>query len=113
MANRGDKPRSGSAHGWRKELCIWLALCMLAAAHLARAAEPIPELTGLVVDQAGALSEDERNALAARLRAIQDAGRAQVAILVSTGTGGEPLADYALRVAEKWQIGRAGRDEAC
>ena len=37
--------------------------------------------------------------------------RAQIAILISTGTDGTPLADYALRVAEKWRLGRAGRDD--
>jgi uncharacterized protein len=77
----------------------------------AAAPAPIPEATGLLVDQAGVLSEGEREALAARLRTIQASGRAQVAILVSGGTGGEPLADYALRVAENWQLGRAKRDD--
>src|SRR6185503_11931232 len=57
------------------------------------------------------LSDDEREALSARLRAVQTSGRAQVAILVASGTDGEPLADYALRVAEKWQLGRAGKDD--
>src|SRR5688572_24064766 len=100
----------------RRSLCRWLAcLCWLAVMALpaARAADSqdIPEATGLLVDQAGALSESEQSGLAARLRAIQDSGRAQVAILVASGTGGEPLADYALRVAEKWQLGRAGKDD--
>jgi uncharacterized membrane protein YgcG len=34
-----------------------------------------------------------------------------VAILISSGIHGEPLADYALRVAELWQLGRAKRDD--
>jgi uncharacterized protein len=75
------------------------------------AVSQVPEPTGLLVDEAGALDEAERSALAARLKAIQDSGRAQVAILVASGTGGEGLADYALKVAEKWQLGRAGRDD--
>src|SRR5215471_1050722 len=109
-----DRPRALSACEWRKRVCqciAWLCLSLLAALNFAQAAEPVPELTGLLVDQAGALSDDERAAVTARLRAIQDSGRAQVAILVSSGTGGEPLADYALRVAEKWQLGRASRDD--
>ncbi len=77
----------------------------------AAAPGPIPELTGLLVDEAGALSEGEQEALAVRLRAIQTSGRAQVAIFISSGTSGEPLAEYALRVAEKWRLGRAGRDD--
>jgi uncharacterized membrane protein YgcG len=52
------------------------------------AVSQVPEPTGLLVDEAGALDEAERSALAARLKAIQDSGRAQVAILVASGTGG-------------------------
>jgi uncharacterized protein len=87
--------------------------CLLAVAGAAHAAAPqaIPEATSLLVDQAHALSDDERAALEQRLKTIQDSGRAQVGMLVSSGTGGEPLSDYSLRVAEKWQLGRAGRDD--
>ena len=72
---------------------------------------PVPEPTSLLVDEAGALTDDERNDLAARLKTIQGSGRAQIAILISSGIEGEPLADYALRVAEKWELGRARRDD--
>ncbi len=86
---------------------------MLAAMDLACAAapRPIPDATSLLVDQAGALSSTERDSLLSSLQSIQNSGRAQVAILISDGTDGEPLADYALSVAEKWQIGRAGKDD--
>ena len=107
-------PRASSACEWRKRVCrciAWSCLSLLTALNFAQATEPVPELTGLLVDQTSVLSDDERAAVTARLRAIQDSGRAQVAILVSSGTGGEPLTDYALRVAEKWQLGRASRDD--
>lgn len=86
---------------------------MLAAMNFACAAAPypIPDAESLLVDQAGALSSAERDSLLSRLQSIQDSGRAQVAILISGGTDGEPLAAYALRVAEKWQLGRAGKDD--
>ena len=94
---------------------IWryLCFCLLAATALACAAAPapIPAPTSLLVDQTGALSAEESAALLARLQAIQTSGRAQVAILISSGTQGVPLADYALQVAESWQLGRAGRDD--
>lgn len=97
----------------KRGVALWLCFCAFAATGVACAAAPapIPEATSLLVDQAGVLSEGEREALAARLRTIQASGRAQVAILISGGTGGEPLADYALRVAENWQLGRAKRDD--
>lgn len=66
---------------------------------------------GLLVDQTGTLSAAEREALTQRLKDIQESGRAQVAILVSSGIGSEPLAAYGLRVAEAWRLGRAGRDD--
>jgi len=90
-------------------------LCMgvLTVAQVAHAAEPvaIPEQTSLLGDQAHALDQAARLALEARLRAIQSSARAQVAILISSGIGEEPLSDYALRVAEHWQLGRAKRDD--
>ncbi len=86
---------------------------MLAGAQCAHAAAPaaIPEQTGLIVDQADVLGADARAALKARLDTIQSAGRAQVAILISSGINDEPLSDYSLRVAEAWRLGRAKRDD--
>jgi uncharacterized protein len=91
----------------------WLCIGLLAAAQCVHAAAPdaIPEQTSVIVDQANVLSEDARAALKARLQKIQSSGRAQVAILISSGIHGEPLADYSLRVAEAWQLGRAKRDD--
>lgn len=94
---------------------IWrcLGFCVIAAAvwECVAAPAPIPAPASLLVDQAGVLSAAEQAALLARLQTIQTSGRAQIAILISSGTQGAPLADYALRVAEDWQLGRAGRDD--
>ena len=91
----------------------WLCFCIIAATNwvCAAALAPIPPPTSLLVDQVGVLRDAERAALLARLQTIQTSGRAQIAILISSGTGGAPLADYALQVAETWQLGRAGRDD--
>jgi uncharacterized protein len=91
----------------------WLCFCVLASIGFARGAEPaaIPAASGLLVDEAGALTDEQRGALVSRLQAIQRAERAQVVIVISKGTAGEPLADYALRIAEAWQIGRKQRDD--
>jgi uncharacterized protein len=96
-------------YGW----IAWLCLCVFAATNGVYAADrhPIPEPTSLLVDEVGALTDAERQHIAVRLKTIQDSGRAQVAILISSGIEAEPLADYALRVAEKWQLGRAQRDD--
>lgn len=88
----------GQISGWT----AWLCFCLFAAAGFVSAAAPypIPEATSLLVDQVGALNDAEREALAARLQAIQMSNRAQIAILVSSGTGDAPLADYASRSSD-------------
>jgi len=96
--------------------CVWIGcfiLCFFATTGcvFAATANAIPPQSRLVVDQARALNNTEKKALEERLRIFQESGRAQVAILISSGTHGEPLADYALRVAETWQLGHAGRDD--
>ena len=94
-------------------MMLGLCACLLAVAGGTSAAEPagVPAQTSVLTDEAGALTPTEADALLARLRAIQHSGRAQVAILISSGTGSASLADYALRVAESWQLGRAGKDD--
>lgn len=91
-----------------------LALLVLAAPLCAAGASPVPRLTGPVVDPAGAL--DAR--WAARLSDLSRAARAQNGgtgpqlqyLLVST-LDGEPIEDYAMRVAEAWKLGTKGKDD--
>jgi uncharacterized protein len=86
-------------------------LCVFAAVAGAATPADVPQATSLLVDEAGALTDADRDALLARLRTFQDDKRAQIAILVSKGTGGAPLSEYSLRVAESWRLGRAARDD--
>ena len=85
---------------------VWLCV----AAPLALSAA-IPEHTGLVVDETGLLDDETQTVLIRRLGAIQNAGRAQVAVLVARETHGQALADYSLQVAQAWKLGHAGRDD--
>lgn len=101
----------------RSTLLVFVAhllLCPLMPTAWAGAANPVvvPVLPpSLLVDQSGTLNATERDALVQRLKAIQASGRAQLAILVSSDIGSEPLSVYSLRVAEAWRLGRAGRDD--
>ena len=95
--------------GWIAGLIIavlWAAQVVYAAA-----LDPVPVQTGLLVDQAGVLSVDARAHFEAKLQAIQKSGRAQVAVLISSGIHDEALAAYSLRVAEEWRLGHAKRDD--
>jgi len=95
--------------GFLRWLCFWVIAAMASLCAAAPASTPAP--TSLIVDQVGVLSDADRAALLARLQTIQDSGRAQIAVLIASGTEGTPLADYALSIAEAWQLGRAGRDD--
>jgi uncharacterized protein len=90
-------------------LCLCLCLCLVVPA--AALCAPVPEATGLVVDETGLLDDEAQDALLRRLAVFQNTGRAQVAILLASGTQGEALADYSLQVAQAWKLGHAGRDD--
>lgn len=78
----------------------------------AQAAEvPVPALSGRIVDQAGVLSLEQRQALSRKLEAFEQAKGSQVAVLVVPTTGGEAIEDFATRVTDQWKLGRAGVDD--
>ena len=92
------------------EALKWLAvgLCaLLFGSALCNAADlvAVPRATSLIIDQAKLLTAAERGEIEARLRQIQESGRAQIGILISLDTGDEAPASYALRVAEAWKLG--------
>lgn len=83
------------------------------ALSLARAQDglaPIPPLTARVTDAANTLPPGDRAALEARLTAFEQKTGGQLAVLVVPTAQPETIEQYALRVAEAWKIGRAGRD---
>jgi uncharacterized protein len=64
-----------------------------------------------VVDQTGTLSAENRAALERTLEAFEKRKGSQIAVLMVRTTGGEPIEQYALRVAEKWKLGRKRADD--
>lgn len=78
---------------------------------LAAVPAPPPRATALLVDQAQLLTASEHDDIEARLKSIEGSGKAQVGVLIAAGTGDETLQQYALRVAEAWQLGRRGSDD--
>jgi uncharacterized protein len=85
---------------------------LLVSAAAARAAAPIPPLTGPVVDAAGLLDGGAERRLAALARAARAEGRGvQLQYLLVRSLEGEPIEDYSIRVAEAWKIGTKGRDD--
>ncbi|AOY43660.1 MULTISPECIES: TPM domain-containing protein [Psychrobacter] len=64
-----------------------------------------------VVDQANILNPQEKQRLEAQLRNIYQQGLAQAAVVIVPTTNGLPIFDYALQVAEKWQLGDKDIDD--
>jgi uncharacterized protein len=68
-------------------------------------------LNSPVVDQANILNPQEKLRLEAQLRSIYQQGFAQAAVVIVPTTNGVPIFDYALEVAEKWQLGDEDIDD--
>lgn len=76
-----------------------------------QALQPIPPLTGPVVDAAGWLTPGQRAALQGRLAAIEARLGSQIAILTVPTTQPEPIEAYSIRVVDAWKLGRRGIDD--
>ncbi|KAB0629187.1 TPM domain-containing protein [Acinetobacter gandensis] len=70
----------------------------------------LPTLNEPVVDQANLLSAAEKQAISQKILQLHEDGKAQIGVVIVPTTGQEDIFDYAMRVAEKWQLGSAKRD---
>ena len=105
-----------SLQRWLQASWAWLiALPLLAmlCAGLAGAQDlqPVPPLSGRVVDLAGVLDSERRQALEDKLRTFEQRKGSQVAVLVVRGTQPESIEQFAIRVAEQWKLGRKKVDD--
>lgn len=67
----------------------------------------VPTLTGPVMDLAGIMDEDSRDDLEDFLLQVDRSSSAQIAVLTIPSLEGEPLEEYAIKVAREWQLGNA------
>lgn len=106
---------------WSRSLALRVCYCLLSCCLVVMTPFAFAESTSAkstigfsfnepVIDRSNTLSPSEINVLANRLRAIQQAGRAQIAIVLVPSTGNESTFDYALAIAEQWQLGTAKQD---
>jgi uncharacterized protein len=77
----------------------------------ASGARDVPFLSGRVVDEAGIIDAEMELQITARLRRLEDATGAQVAVLTVQSLEGDPIEDFALQVAETWKLGRQDKDD--
>jgi uncharacterized protein len=84
-----------------------LLLCALAA----WAQVAVPELTRRVTDLTATLGADQVAALESKLAAFESQRGSQIAVLLVPTTQPEDIAQYGIRVAEQWKVGRAKIDD--
>ena len=91
---------------------VALAACLSTLATLAAviAAPNLPELTGQVVDNAGLLSNEDRAAILAELRSLEQTSTDQIAVATVPSLDGYAIEDYAIALARKWQLGQKDKD---
>jgi uncharacterized protein len=73
--------------------------------------QAIPALSSPVTDVTNTLSLAEQQALAQKLNTFAQEKGSQIAVLIVPTTQPEDIAQYSLRVAEAWQIGRDKEDD--
>lgn len=89
----------------------FLVLCVgLLLAPFARALT-VPELTGRIVDQADILTPDVEARLGALLEAHEKQSGQQFAVLTVPSLDGDGIEDFSIRVVDKWQLGKKGKDD--
>lgn len=93
--------------GWR---CGWLLLWLLLAG-AARAEVAVPALASRVTDQAGLLTDEQRQQLEQTLSDFEATKGSQIAVLIVASTQPEAIEEYGIRVATAWKLGRKGVDD--
>lgn len=104
-------PRPSPAPGL--PLAAWLIamLLALAAPFSVRAEVAVPQLSQRVTDLTGTLTPDTIARLENTLAQFEAAKGSQIAVLMLPSTAPEDIAEYGIRVAEQWKVGRKGVDD--
>jgi uncharacterized protein len=72
---------------------------------------PVPRLEARVTDLTGTLAPGAVAQLEQKLAAFEARKGSQIAVLLVPTTGPEAIEQYAIRVAERWKLGRKGVDD--
>lgn len=93
----------------RRALATLAFVLTLLVSVRARAFE-VPELSGRVVDQAGKLTDAERATVEAKLAAFDQETTNQIVVFITPSLQGQTIEDVSYKVAKKWGLGKAGKD---
>jgi len=95
--------------GWLPR--VVLAALLLLALPWAAADVPVPPLKARITDLTGTLAAGQRAALEQKLADLEARKGSQIAVLVVESTRPETVEQYAVRVFERWKLGRKGVDD--
>lgn len=70
----------------------------------------LPTLNTPVIDQANVLSSTEKSKLENQIKKLYEQGKVQIGIVIVPTTGQESIFDFAMRLANQWQLGSAKQD---
>jgi len=93
----------------RLALPICLALWVVLPWHNALAFEA-PAFQGDVLDEAGILTESDREALRERIRVLREVDDIWAAVYIARGLQQASIEEAAVSTFEKWQLGQKGKD---
>jgi uncharacterized protein len=95
----------------RALVTLGLAALALGASLAATAQMPLPKFEAYVTDLTGTLTAAQQASLEEKLTAFQRRKGAQIAVLILPTTQPEDIAQFGVRLAEAWKVGRKGIDD--
>ena len=115
------EPAERQVHGFLSYPCrltvvqLWLGFWLLLFSQLALSETSsfveVPKLSARVTDLTGTLSAGQAQALEAKLAAFEAKKGSQIAVLIVPTTQPEDIAEFGIKVADLWRIGRKDVDD--
>lgn len=91
-------------------LSIFALVIFAAGSGWALAVLDLPQPTGYVNDFAGMLSPQTKGELESKLKSYEEKSGNEIAVVTVPNLQGTTVEDFAVRLFEKWKIGKKGRD---
>ncbi|MEF7614236.1 TPM domain-containing protein [Aquincola sp. MAHUQ-54] len=105
-SGRYDAVPRAARHGLAALLALLVLLAWPAAGLHAQPLQPVPALSGRVIDQTGTLTAAQAAALDGKLAAFEAQHGPQMVIVIVRTTLPEDIADFTQRLGDAWQLGR-------